>query len=42
MEEATVHLGRNRPAQLEFVAHWQSRGRGVHGSWLAAPADSRR
>jgi hypothetical protein len=42
MEEATVHLGQHRPAQLELVAHWQSRGRGVHGSWPAAPADSRR
>jgi hypothetical protein len=42
MEEATMHLGRNQPAQLELVAHWQSRGRGVHGSWPTAPVDSRR
>jgi hypothetical protein len=41
MEEATVHLSQNRLAQLELVAHWQGRGRGVHGSWPVALADSR-
>jgi hypothetical protein len=42
MEEVTVHLGRTRLVQLELVAHWQSRGRGVPGSWPAAPTDSQR
>jgi hypothetical protein len=40
-KKANVALGQIWPPQLELVAHWQNRGRWLHGAWPAAPAKIR-
>jgi hypothetical protein len=40
MEKDTIALGQIWPAQLELVAHWQNKGRGLPSGWPVAPVKS--